>query len=85
MFFQELPVVIACCKAALLSYEKRNKTYQVLKNLGTSLTPNKTSQSLMSSETSIPRSLYCASVKILISELSTCMNHNAPLYVAIHR
>jgi hypothetical protein len=39
----------------------------------------------MSSETSIPRSLYCAS-KILISELSTCMNpHNAPLYVAIHR
>jgi hypothetical protein len=39
MFFQELPVVIACCKAALLSYEKkRNKTYQVLKSTGTSLT-----------------------------------------------
>jgi hypothetical protein len=38
MFFQELPVVIACCKAALLSYEKKKKTYQVLKSTGTSLT-----------------------------------------------
>jgi hypothetical protein len=54
MFFQKLPVVIACCKAALLSYEKkRNKTYRIKKSTGTSLA-NKTSQSLMSSETSIP-------------------------------
>jgi hypothetical protein len=38
MFFQELPVVIACCKAALYRMRKKNKTYQVLKSTGTSLT-----------------------------------------------